>query len=457
MQQEELYPTAPGQQLQDIVLRKHVNAIALMPTVGGGRISVPDRRLFDVLLYLAQEQGHQPEYSAGLSEILKLAEFNSNNTAEIKKSLTRLMKTPVEWQSPTTGEMEDWEICVLISGGGIRKNKQTKHVTFHWRYDSKVQAQLLDPDRYGRLMLRASIRLGTYAAMALYGICARYIDNPGRRTSRQHWRWWKPVLAGVAGREGEYRYWKRDTLLPAIAEINANTELEISPPIEYKERDNKTIADIQFEVREKPRALRAPAPAKLPLAQITPEDLPVIGEALEVGVTQTEAEALFHAHGVEALSAGVQELKKRLQMPAGVASPLGSPGAWLKAVMRNKPSPVNEGAKPTHHATGRPTQDLEKNKTALTEEWLRRKKDNLRALFRELPQSDQDGLLAAFRRTLTLAPILKRFDLQGWDHRMVRDNFAAFLGEQWEGTAWATPNGDDILLLALEQSTVPDR
>ena len=435
-----------------MVLRKHVNAIALVPTERGGKITAQDRRLFDVLLYVAQGEGHMPEYSAPLHEVLRLAEFNSNNTAEIKKSLKNLMSVPVEWQSPTAGEMEDWEVCVLISGGAVRKDKRTGAVTFHWRYDSKVQAQLLEPDRYGRLMLQASVRLRTHPAMALYGICARYIENPGHLTARQHWRWWKPVLAGAAGTTGEYRYWKRDTLLPAIAEINANTELEIGPPIEYKERDNKTIAEIQFEVRLKSRTPRLQLVEKAPLAKIDPEHLPIIGKALEAGVSQQEAEDLLRGHGADALESGVYELKKRLQMPEAVARPIGSPGAWLKTVMKNRPAPANVADSASRLAPARAPQELEKNKAALTEEWLRRKKDHLRDLFRELPRAEQDGLLATFRTTLSLAPMVKRFDTAGWDHRMVRDTFAAFLGEQWEGSDWSRPLDDEILALALERA-----
>lgn len=457
MRQTELYPVEPDTRERDMVLLKHVNAIAIMPTKGGGKISAQDRRLFDVLLYWAQGEGNRPEYSARLHELVKLAEFNSNNTSEIKKSLKNLLKTVVEWQSPTSGEIEEWEACVLISGVSVKKDKRTGAVTISWRYDSKVQSQLLDPDRYGRLMLQASIRLRTHAAMALYGICARYVANPGHRTSKQHWRWWRPVLAGVAyeGDTGEYRYWKRDTLMPAIAEINANTELDVQGPIEYKERDNKTIAFIQFEVRPKSRVHRPPVADRKSLEGIEPKDLQVIGEALQLGVPQRDAETLYQSHGAEALAQGVQELQKRLTVPVAVATPVAKPGAWLRTMMNNKEASPSVAAdpSPTRQAVISASLDLQMNKAALTEEWLRRKKDSLRSHFQELPDDEQRSLLGRFRGGLTLTAVIKRLDTSGWDHRTIRDTFASFLGETWEGPEWNKPKHDDILGLALERST----
>ena len=237
----------------DEFLLKHVNAVALMPVPGGRRISMLGRRVFNVLLHRAQESGELDEYQARMHEIVRDAGYNSNDTAPIRKILRELMSTTVEWQSPTNGEIETWDACNLLSGAGTTKDKRTGAVTIRWRYDSKVRAQLLSPDRYARLSLEAITQLSTHAAMALYEICARYVDNPRHLTARQHWRWWRPVLTGVASDDSkaEYRFFKRDVLHKAIAEINACTNIEVRGPIEHKERDNRTIAEIQFEVRHK--------------------------------------------------------------------------------------------------------------------------------------------------------------------------------------------------------------
>jgi hypothetical protein len=302
----------------DDYLLKHVNAVALMPVQGGRRISLLGRRLFNVLLHRAQDDGEKEEYEARLHEVVKDADYTSKDTAPLKKILKELMTTTVEWQSPSSGEIETWDACNLLSGAGITKDKKSGAVTLRWRYDTKVRTQLLSPDRYARLSIEAITQLSSHAAMALYEICARYVDNPGHKTARQHWRWWKPVLTGYSGDDSksEYRFFKRDVLHKAIAEINERTNIEVRGPIEYKERDNKTVAEIQFEVWMKGQ--RLPREIKKPLQEVTPQDLPVIGRAISAGVNQADAENLLRKHGREPMSSAVDDLENRLQMPVEV-------------------------------------------------------------------------------------------------------------------------------------------
>lgn len=454
MIQPELFPGDASIQREERML-KHVNAVAIMPIKGGGKISVFERRLYNVLLHRSQAMGDQGEYSARMHEIAKDCAFDSNNTTHIKKALTNLMKTIVEWQSPTTNEIEEvWDASGLLSGAAVRKNKKTNAVILEWRYDTKIKQQLLSPDRYARLTLESLTQLRTHAALALYEICARYVDNPGRKTARQHWRWWRPVLCGQAYdiEKGEYRYFKRDVLQPAIAEINTNTELEVQLLPEYRERDNKTVSDIQFEVRLKTATIPPTAAQKKPLEKVKEADLAIIGKALNAGLTQAEAERLYRDHGVGALASGIQALEKRLAMPADRIDPVENPASYLRALLRSKTPESSASPASSIAEAGRVSKELERNKAALHEEWLRRRKDELRTLFQENPQSEQEELLRQFRASLTNQPMIKRFDTDGWNHRMVRDTFANFLGEVWHGTGWNKPGTDDILALALEKT-----
>lgn len=433
------------------VLLKHVNAIALMPTVGGRRISVLGRKIFNVLLYRSQEEGERDEYEARLHEILESAAYNSNDTTPIRKILRELMSTTVEWQSPSNGEIETWDACNLLSGAGTTKDKRTKAVTVRWRFDTKVRAQLLSPDRYARLSLEAITQLSTHSAMALYEICARYVDNPGRKTARQHWRWWRPVLTGYASDDSkaEYRFFKRDVLNKAVAEINACTNLEIRGPVEFKERDNRTIAEIQFEVRLKDRAQTNQR--STPLLNVVVDDLPIIGRAINAGVKQFEAEALIQKHGPEMFVVGVAELEKRLRMPSEKIGLVLRPGGWLRtymtkaAVLVTEPA-VSSGAEVSEDA-------LKKRRAAWTDEWLRRVKDRLQRGFRELGEPEQVEVLDAFRSELksTAQPqLLKRLDSSGWQHRLVISAFTKFYASRVVGENWDKPTADDIIAIAAE-------
>ncbi len=443
----------------DDLLFKHVNAVALMPVVGGRRISSLGRKLFNVLLHRAQDTGEQDEYEARLHEVVGDAAYNSNDTTTIKKTLKELLTTSVEWQSATDGEVETWDVSNLLSGAGITKDKRTKAVTIRWRYDSKIRAQLLSPDRYARLSIEAITQLTTHSAMALYEICARYVDNPGHKTARRHWRWWQPVLTGIAVKESktEYRYFKRDVIQKAIAEINDCTNLEIRGPIEFKESDNKTIADIQFEVY-----LRSRVPQReksRPLENIVVDDLPIIGRAINVGVKQGEAEALITKHGSDMFSAAVAELENRQKMPSEKVGAVLKPGAWLKAhLSRIALESEEEGAAASSRSHGISATEVTKRQASWTDEWLRRRKTGLRRAFDDFDDEQQKECLEEFREHLKAteqAQALRRLDLSGWEHRLVIDAFFKFFGVKTQGDGWDKPSSGDILAIAAELASAP--
>ena len=435
----------------DDTLLKHVNAVALMPVQGGRRISLLGRRLFNVLLHRSQEEGEQDEYEARLHEVVSAADYNSKDTAPLKKILKELMTTTVEWQSPSSGEIETWDACNLLSGAGITKDKRSGAVTVRWRFDSKVRQQLLSPDRYARLSIEAITQLSSHSAMALYEICARYVDNPGHKTARQHWRWWKPVLTGFSGDDSksEYRFFKRDVLNRAIAEINERTNIEVRGPIEHKERDNKTVAEIQFEVWMKGQMhTRA---SKAPLHDVTPQDLPIIGRAITAGVKQDDAEELLRKHGRAPLTTAVQDLEVRLQMPVEVVGAVRKPASWLKDNLERKAKKARAAA---HLPNARQisADDMKKRKAAWTDYWLRARKEDLHRGFEELADSEQKALLGKFRTELAARNIpqfLKRLDTSGWQHVMIKDSFIKFLGQELIGPDWFKPSDDDILAVAV--------
>jgi hypothetical protein len=287
--------------------------------------------------------------------------------------------------------------------------------------------------------------------MALYEICARYVDNPRHLTARQHWRWWRPVLTGVSGDDSkaEYRFFKRDVLHKAIAEINACTNIEVRGPIEHKERDNRTIAEIQFEVWAKGQA--ASREQSAPLLDVVVDDLPLIGRAINVGVKQLEAEELIRKHGPIALAAALDELDKRLKMPSEKVGAVLKPGSWLRAHMARVVKQA--GPQPAAAAQGVSPESLQKHRAAWTDEWLRRRKDRLREGFQELRQAEQHDLIEAFRQELksnSQVQLLRRLDTSGWQHRMVLAAFTKFYALREIGENWDKPSADDILAIAAE-------
>ena len=97
----------------------------------------------------------------------------------------------------------------------------------------------------------------------------------------------------------EYRIFKRDTLKPALAEVNAVTDLEIEL-VEHKA--GRFIAALQFLIRRKPQAN---LPLRLPSE---PVGLSLIARAQALGVADARAEDLADAHGTQTLRQGLDAL-----------------------------------------------------------------------------------------------------------------------------------------------------
>lgn len=431
------------------VVRKHVNTIALMPTER--RIGLLTRKLFNVMLRLAQQQGETETFSAPLRELITLARFDSKDYQLLKRTLRQMISTVVEWQSPTDREFVRWEACGLISGVSLSKPPEAGGaVILQWSYAPQIRSQLLSPDRYARLSLELMTRLRSHTALALYEICARYIDNPSHLTARQPWRWWKPVLTGqpdrADGRQAQYRYFKRDVLLPAIAEVNALTDIVVAGPIEARGPDNKTITTIQFEVRrrEVPDRLRSTPAAEL-------VDLPVLGHAIRNGLSQAEAERLLEQYDADRLRAAVDQLVQRQSIPESAGLPrIGQPARWVTAVLeaerRRQPAAgtwnerrIGQGVAPSREARWR-------------EEWIKRRYRDVHGMFLEHDEPARAGWLARYRESLVAqrSVLVKRLDRDGWEHPMVRADFLRHFARAMIGEQWDQPSAEDILGLAAE-------
>jgi len=436
------------------VVRKHVNTIALMPTER--RIGLLTRKLFNVMLRLAQQQGDTETYSAPLRELITLARFDSKDYQLLRRTLRQMISTVVEWQSPTDREFVRWEACGLVSGVSLSKPPEAGGaVILEWSYAPQIRTQLLSPERYARLSLELMTRLRSHTALALYEICARYIDNPSHLTARQPWRWWKPVLTGQPDRadshQAQYRYFKRDVLLPAIAEVNALTDIVVTGPIEARGPDNKTITTIQFEVRRREEGGNAPGTP-------TPElvDLPVIGHAIRNGLTQTEAERLLEQFEAQRLRSAIDQLVQRQAGPGAAGlPPIGQPARWVAAVLeaeqKRAPAPgawnarrIGQGVAPSREARWR-------------EEWIKRRHQEVREMFLEHDPPARAQWLARYREALVLqrSVLVKRLDRDGWEHPMVRADFLRHFAHTMIGEHWDQPSAEDILGLAAEIGDTP--
>lgn len=429
------------------LLRKAVNTLAIVPK--STRITTLGRKSYNVLLYLAQEQGMEKDvFRTPLDAVVRGLDFDSNDHALIKKHLRAMVSTTVEWQSPTSGEGAAWNVSGLLAHA--RLSKERGQVWVEWSYAVNLKQELLDPSVFARLRLEVISQLRTHAGVVLYEICTRYKDIG--RTARQPWRWWYPVLSGNPHTEKterlEYRIFKRDTLKPAIAEVNAITDLEIEL-VEHKQ--GRFIDEIQFHIgRKKPAAAlglaRAPAPV----------DMGLVGRAMQLGVGEEAFDAMTVGCGEATVRSALDVLERRVN--TAYPEPLRDPARYLKALLlqgseRAKAAAEAAAAHPAAVALAAREQQAQRRQRWQAE-WIRRANDRclaaIEALSEETQHALEQQLLQALQARGAHPSIIKRLGTSGWHHPMVRQEMLRFFGDATFGPGWDKPGAEDLLEIATE-------
>ena len=459
------------------LLRKPVNTLAIVPK--SHKITSLGRKSYNVLLHEAQEQGlDKAVFSAPLERIIRGIDFDSNDQALIKKHLRAMVSTTVEWQSPTTGEGSSWNVSGLLAHA--RLSKVRGQVWVEWSYAVNLKQELLEPTVFARLSLEVISQLRSHAGIALYEICSRYKDIA--RTSRQAWSWWRPVLSGRPETDKtarlEYRIFKRDTLKPAIAEVNAVTDLEIEL-VEYKA--GRFIDELQFLIRRKPQA-------NLPLRQPSePVDLSLVAQAVALGVEDSRAEELADAYGAAALRSGLEALQRRLA--TAYPEPLRDPYRYLKALMPTlaggDAARAGQGAGLSSSAPGRadkgdnntggsalgqlaraagtaaaapapaPASPAEQRRQALwSAAWLQRRHEQIRADIAQSSAEEQARLCELLSEDMAQRQvhpsIRKRLQGSGWQHPMVLHEMLRFYARAAIGEHWDQATPEQLLAVAAQ-------
>lgn len=366
-------PVDPGD------IKKAHQAIAVVPSKGV-RITLLMRRFFNVLLFHAQDEKGKETYRRELSEILSGASYTSANLEVAKSTLRSMAKTPVEWNTVSNDEGERrWGVSTLLADAEvIEKNGR---LFIEWSYSPKIRPRLLDPELYVRLSLSMYSSLRSSTSAALYEVCVRYVTNHDGLTNRADWQWWRPRLTGIPDSDPEqareYKYFKRDTLVPAIREINELTDIQVEL-IEHK--NGRRVTDIQFMVSRKQQQ-------GLPLDDANLVDNQLLERLARFGFSKEEAVKFYTSKDEATLRQTIDYVETRLKKTN--LPPIESAAAFFREALRKgyaksaKPAPTD--IKP---ALPKP----QREKTVDLEEERRRVKALME--FESMSQEDKQKILS---------------------------------------------------------------
>lgn len=333
----------------ETTLTKPNDLLVMVPVVG--KLTPVARKLFNALLlvggneYRTRLNSGSPmlldeRFEARLSDLVAhLPGEASDWSRNAQEHILEMFRVEVIWESiDRNAGISKIGAMHLIEDPVFEKRGTAMYV--HWKFPSKLLSYLKDPAFFTRLDLNVIGGLRTYASIALYEICSRYKTNPSGLTCSQSPDWWVEALTARSvrppapkgrGRNAievepdqkprrEWRKVKSESVLDAIEEINGKTDLEIEL---IEKRVGKAVAEVQFAVRRKRRAL--------PPSEGVPPD--ILEKAIALGVSGSDVAMIGRAvrGGHDVLRAALTKLADRVARDDLI--PLANVTAYLKTIL----------------------------------------------------------------------------------------------------------------------------
>lgn len=424
-------------QTSSMEFRKTNDAIGLR--VSQGHLSLLSRKIFNVMVYHAQMLGKPGQnapiqteaaksyYWIPLADVARDTAYDSNDTQLLKDHVEELQNIRVHMEDELQWTSERLVSSVkLVNPAGLKK--RGGQIWFGFVFPPEVSQMVMNPETYTKLSLYYQTLLRSGASLALYEICRRYATNPTKVTRREAWQWWYGSLTGNPVTESlpEYKYFKRDVIKTAIAEINALTDINVEL-IEHKL--GRKVSELQFSIRPSAQTpLQFPAPPVI--------DYELVERIMRLQIGKDEATNLTAMYDEAKIHATLDFVEKR--MVSKTAQPLDSPGAYFKMALRDNYASNQEVAKQT-------VKKLELTDPAPTESirdrYMRDRAKGALDMFNEMQEEQKAELLLQFKASKASKGISMA---KGLASTVVRHAFGAWLADQ----TWGTPSADDLLRYA---------
>lgn len=402
---------------------KPVEAIYIKPTKGAITLSM--HRMFNLLLAKAHDEGgEQQSYRVAVSKLGSDLGTQSNNTEFLKDTARKLTSTIVEWDVVTQQGKRKWGVSSMLASaeleeGGILEYSFSKH----------IKEKLLRPEIYARLNLRLQNKFRSRHGLALYEQCARYRNNPTRLTAQLPWQEWSAMLSPSAGESQyskEWKYFARDLLRPALAEVNAIADdFKIEALIA---KEGRRVTTLQFR-------LLVSNQATLDLKtepHLFDPDLRLRMERL--GVPMVKIRLAFSEFEESSVRAALDYTERRVRSNAGV--PVVNPAAYFLDALHRRygESPTAAGAAPEE----REVVGLEKRE--LREQFNIERAKQAEKMFDEGSENDRDVTFQAFVSSLGTATLKNRFMKYGPKGKTTKTSFFIWLAQH----TWGDPTDEEL-------------
>ena len=433
--------------------RKANEAIGLR--VSEGRLSLLSRKLFNVMMYHAQQQKEPGEnaplateaakkyFWIPLADVARDAAYHSNDTEKLKVHLEELQNVRVHMEDGIQWTSQRLVSAVtLVNPAGLKK--KGGQLWFGFAFPPEVAALVTSPgSSYTKLAIYYQTMLRSGTSLGLYEICRRFLTNPSKLTYRQEWEWWYGAISGnpISDVMPQYKYFKRDVIKPAIAEINMTTDINIEL-IEHVE--GRKVMALQFRVQATEQAtLPFPAPPVI--------DSALLARIMKLGVAQADAENYLLCTDGATLSATLALVEKRVGSSA--KTKIDSPAAYFRQALKNgyagTDAVVAQSLTKRSKDAGRGAGSNLETPDELRQRYLGARAREAYALFLELEDAQQQRWQDDFKQHRKTA---RGSGTSNMSSALYRNEFSPWFAQQ----QWKEPSADDIIRFAIAQPKIAD-
>lgn len=427
--------TASNEQRRE--LRKSNEAIGLR--VVEGKLTLLNRKLLNVLMYHAQEAKElgvnapidtpaaKKYFWVRLSQLAKDAHYDSNDTAFLKQQIKELQDIKLLLENDRQWTSERLIASVTITNPKGLKSSQGQ-VWVGFAFPPEVYETVMAPQTYTKLSILYQGVLRSGAALALYEICRRYATNPTKVTAIEPIEYWYGSLTGnPVNKDLElppYKYFKRDVIKPAIAEINALTDINVEL-IEHK--NGRTVERLQFYVEyNKQSQLGFSLPAVI--------DMELMHDIMSLGLGQEDAADLIALYDDAKLRTTLSFVRARMSQKG--AAPLDSPAGYFKWALEKGAAATS--AHQTKISRRKKAGEPQADGPGVMEMFFSARANDALELYKELPADEREAIYSRFKTQETKHK-LAAFD-KATEHGVTRSLLSMWYAAQ----LWGEPTAEDI-------------
>lgn len=376
--------------------RKTNDAIGLR--VREGKMSLLTRKVFNVMMYHAQQlkvtgvnspidtPASKKYFWIRLADLARDAAYDSKDTEFLKAQLEEMQNIKLLMENDRQWTSERLVASVtLVNPMGLKKH--SGQVWFGFAFPPEVHELVMAPGTYTRFSIFYQGLLRSGSSLALYEICRRYATNPSKVTLIETYEHWYGALTGnpvsADAPPPQYKYFKRDVIRPAMAEINALTDIQVEL-IEH--RVGRRVERLQFRVEHtKQPQLGFAAPPVI--------DLELMGSIMKFGLTQVDAADVMAQHGDDKIRSAVAFVQARIDHKS--SAPLDSPAAYFRWTMKQGA----DAAKNLQLKSSAAKNSVAKKDSGTTvlEKFLAARAQDAYDLYNELDNTDRNAIFERFK------------------------------------------------------------